>query len=125
VKFSEILTESKAWLQRQGRLTYRALRLEFSLDDEQLDALKDELLYANTQVADDVGRGLVWTGDGENAPSSSNQPPQPQAPATYTPQHLAERIRAEQVAMESRGAAFGRPPGRSRLIRPAETSCIG
>src|SRR5215470_13474127 len=29
------------------------------------------------------------------------------APISYTPQHLAERIRAEQAAMESRGAADG------------------
>src|SRR5215510_7248229 len=28
-------------------------------------------------------------------------------PVTYTPQHLAERIRAEQAAMEARGAADG------------------
>ena len=39
--------------------------------------------------------------------------PQPQplpaspAPATYTPQHLAERIRAEQAALEARGATDG------------------
>ncbi len=32
---------------------------------------------------------------------------QNQTPASYTPQHLAERILAEQAAMESRGAADG------------------
>src|SRR5215510_13183135 len=31
----------------------------------------------------------------------------PQLPASYTPKHLAERIRAEQVAMEARGAIDG------------------
>ena len=33
--------------------------------------------------------------------------PQLQAAATYTPAHLAERIRAEQAAMEARGATDG------------------
>ena len=33
--------------------------------------------------------------------------PQPPAPNTYTPPHLAERIRAEQAALEARGAVDG------------------
>ena len=33
-------------LQRQGRVSYRALKLRFQLDDETLAALKDELIYA-------------------------------------------------------------------------------
>jgi class 3 adenylate cyclase/predicted ATPase len=38
-----------------------------------------------------------------------NQPPtpNPQSPVAYTPQHLAERIRAEQAALEARGAPDG------------------
>jgi predicted ATPase/class 3 adenylate cyclase len=40
---------------------------------------------------------------------SSSQPPapSPQPPASYTPPHLAERMRAEQAAMEARGATEG------------------
>jgi class 3 adenylate cyclase/predicted ATPase len=42
-------------------------------------------------------------------PVVSPQPPtpNPQPPVAYTPPHLAERIRAEQVALEARGAADG------------------
>src|SRR6266540_6168606 len=40
---------------------------------------------------------------------SSSQPPAPstQPPVSYTPKHLAERIWAEQTAMEARGATDG------------------
>jgi hypothetical protein len=44
--FEEILDQALAMLQRRGRVSYRALRLQFKLDDDQLEALKDELLYA-------------------------------------------------------------------------------
>src|SRR6266542_2396519 len=36
-----------------------------------------------------------------------NNPRQPQSPSNYTPPHLAERIRAEQAAMEARGVPDG------------------
>src|SRR4029450_3888559 len=38
---------------------------------------------------------------------SMNTPPASPPPVSYTPSHLAERIRAEQAAMESRGSADG------------------
>jgi hypothetical protein len=34
VKFSDIIDQASALLQRKGRLTYRSLELEFDLDDE-------------------------------------------------------------------------------------------
>jgi hypothetical protein len=43
--FEEILDQAMAMLQRRGRVTYRALKLQFMLDDDGLEALKDELLY--------------------------------------------------------------------------------
>src|SRR5262245_37695226 len=58
-----ILDHIIALLQRRGRVTYNALKLQFTLDDDQLAVLKDELLYAHPQVVDDAGRGLRWTGD--------------------------------------------------------------
>src|SRR5215471_13298339 len=63
MNFEEILDHAIAMLQRRGRVTYSTLKLQFQLDDIQLAALKDELLYAQPQVVDDAGRGLVWTGD--------------------------------------------------------------
>src|SRR5438094_6686417 len=67
--FEEILDQAITMLQRRGRLTYSTLRLQFQLDDEQLAALKDELLYSQPHVVDDAGRGLVWTG-GTDTPAA-------------------------------------------------------
>jgi hypothetical protein len=59
--FYEVLEQVLALLQRHGRVTYRALKLQFKLDDETLEALKGELLFTHP-VVDEDGRGLVWTG---------------------------------------------------------------
>jgi hypothetical protein len=37
--FAEILDHAMVMLQRRGRVTYRALKLQFSLDDDHLEAL--------------------------------------------------------------------------------------
>jgi class 3 adenylate cyclase len=50
--------------------------------------------------------GTPFTGQ-SSAPRHPAQIPSPEPPVRYTPQHLAERIRAEQVAMEARGATEG------------------
>lgn len=78
--FEEILDQAIAMLQRRRRMTYSTLRLQFGLDDEQLSALKDELLYSQPHVVDDAGRGLVWTGDPETPPDLSPTA-QPRVPA--------------------------------------------
>ena len=60
--FKEILVEVIDWLQHDKRLTYRALKRQFDLDDDYLEDLKDAILFAHP-VVDEAGRGLVWTGD--------------------------------------------------------------
>ena len=103
--FDEVRDKILALLQRDTRVSYRGLKRRFALDDEYLEDLKEDLLYTYPQVVDDEGRGLIWHGKAENPSASQPEPAQP--PSTYTPSHLAERIRAEQAAMESRGAAEG------------------
>ena len=73
--FYAILDQVIALLQQRGRASYRALKVQFHLDDEALDALKEELLYAHA-VVDDQGRGLVWTGNGEGTTATPAPPPQ-------------------------------------------------
>jgi class 3 adenylate cyclase/tetratricopeptide (TPR) repeat protein len=92
--FEEILDHAIAMLQRRGRLTYGALKRQFQLDDAYLEDLKAELLYAYPQVRDDAGQGLAWTGDPSSTPLTALAPTaQPQqAPLTYTPAYLAEKI---------------------------------
>ena len=50
-------------LQCQRRLTYQTLQLQFHLDNNHLEVLKDQLLYAHLQTVSNDGRGLAWTGD--------------------------------------------------------------
>ena len=112
MKFSEIIKQAIRLLRDSGRLTYRSLKREFDLDDEALEDLKFELTEGQEVAVDKDGKVLVWVGDGEPVPAPTKPKPLPpspqaQAPSTYTPQHLAERIRAEQAAMESRGASDG------------------
>ena len=56
--FEEILDQAIAMLQRRGRVTYRTLRLQFQLDKEQLEALKEALIEAERLAVDEEGRGL-------------------------------------------------------------------
>jgi class 3 adenylate cyclase/predicted ATPase len=87
--FDEILAQIIDLLKRQGRVSYRALKMRFDLDDEYLDVLKEELLYVHP-VRDDEGRGLVWTGATESVKEVVAQPtqptPQPAAQAQPSPQ---------------------------------------
>jgi hypothetical protein len=43
--FDEVLDQVLELLQRQGRVSYRALKMRFNLDDEYLDVLKEEMLF--------------------------------------------------------------------------------
>src|SRR6266571_1939599 len=56
-------------LRQRQRVTYRALQRQFDLDEETLNALKDELLYAQQVARDEDGRVLVWTGGADTLPS--------------------------------------------------------
>ena len=105
MKFSEIIDQASALLQRKRRLSYRALKREFELEDAALEDLKDELIDIQELAVDKDGKMLVWAGEERSAATLVE--PQPQSPASYTPPHLAERILAEQAAMEARGAGDG------------------
>ncbi len=85
MKFYEIVDQVVELLQTRERVSYRALKREFDLDDDYLDDLKEELIGAKHLASDEEGRFLVWGGD--NAPTSptTNTPPHP--PSTFTPPH--------------------------------------
>ncbi len=59
----DVLDQIIALLRQRKRLTYRLLKREFALDDETLEALKDELLYAQKLAVEEDERVLVWIGD--------------------------------------------------------------
>ena len=82
--FAEVLEKVLELLQRQGRVSYRALKLRFQLDDELLEGVKDELIDAQRIAADEDGKVLVWTG-APPVPSSEFQVPRSsQPPASQT-----------------------------------------
>jgi class 3 adenylate cyclase len=63
MNYDEILAQVVALLQREKRLSYRVLKLRLHLDDDILEALKDDLIYAKKLAVDEEGKVLVWAGD--------------------------------------------------------------
>jgi class 3 adenylate cyclase/tetratricopeptide (TPR) repeat protein len=106
VTFEDILQQTIEILQHRGRVSYRALKRQFALDDAYLDDLKAELLYAYPQVVDEDGRGLTWpaataassTAPAPSSPSASHE--SVREPRAYTPPHLAEKILTSRTALE-------------------------
>jgi class 3 adenylate cyclase len=96
--FEEILDQAIAMLQRQGCLTYRALKRQFNLDDVFFEDLKEELIYGQQLAADEEGKVPVWTGGTDRAsaatsPAAFSPATAPQrTPLSYTPPYLTEKI---------------------------------
>src|SRR5262245_10527414 len=63
-----------ALLQKRGRLAYRMLKLQFQLDDEQLEALKEELIDIQEVAVDKDGKMLVWRGKAQEQDTRSDEP---------------------------------------------------
>src|SRR4029453_15823164 len=66
--FYEIFAQVLDLLQRERRLSYRAIKVRFGLDDDHLEALKDEIIEAKQLAVDAKGRVLGWTGDPTSSP---------------------------------------------------------
>src|SRR5437879_3147079 len=74
--FDDILAQVITLLQRQGRVSYRALKLRFNLDDEYLDVLKEELIDAQRIAMDEDGRILVWINETTGTAATASPPSQ-------------------------------------------------
>src|SRR5215471_12238741 len=79
--FYEILDQVVDLLRRRGRVTYRALKREFQVDDAFLEDLKAEIITAQRLAVDEQGAVLVWVGEAgappaphEGAPSLQGEP---------------------------------------------------
>jgi TOMM system kinase/cyclase fusion protein len=73
-------------LRSRGRVSYRALQVQFNLNDKALEALKAELIEVHQIAVDQVSTMLVWTGDG----GALQEPSQPQIIEAQQPQRRAE-----------------------------------
>src|SRR6516162_8666427 len=125
--FEEILNQAIAMLQRQGRVSYRALKRQFDLDDAYVEDVKLELIEVHQVAVDQDNTMLVWTGDAEASPSPAaaspadrGRPPDT-APLTYTPPYLAEKILTSRRALEGERkqvtVLFADLKGSTELIR--------
>jgi class 3 adenylate cyclase len=99
--YDAVLAQVLALLQREHRLSYRILKRRFALDDNALEDLKEDVIYAKKLAVDEDGRVLVWTGGTSRAPTtafpvplpatSDVAPPQGEATAMVPPTPDAER----------------------------------
>jgi class 3 adenylate cyclase/tetratricopeptide (TPR) repeat protein len=96
--FEEILDHAIAMLQRRGRVTYRTLKRQFSLNEDALQDLKAEIIKGQRLAVDEDGEVLVWTGGAANSLTSTGEPTR--APLAYTPTHLVEKILTSRAALE-------------------------
>ena len=61
--FEECLNTTIAMLQRQRRVSYRALMRQFDIDEAYVDDLKSEIVEVLGLAVDHDGKMLVWKGD--------------------------------------------------------------
>ena len=80
MEFTDILEQTIALLQHQGRISYGALKRRFGLDDAYLDDLKIELIEAQQLARDENGRILVWIGTSTPIPPPVSDPTPSPAP---------------------------------------------
>src|SRR5215471_9079918 len=99
--FEELVDQAIAMLERRGRVTYRALKRQFQLDEDVLEDLTAEIIKAQRLAVDEDGEVLVWRGTVAGASGSPVPAQEPvRAPHAYTPPHLAEKILTSKAALE-------------------------
>src|SRR5215510_8240958 len=89
--FDDILEQVITLLKRQGRVSYPALKVRFSLDDEYLEAIKAEIIEAQQLATDENGRVLVWAGNTTAPSAAASQPTLP------TPQPVVQEQPSTEV----------------------------
>ena len=97
MSFLETVERARAFLERNGRVSLRALQREFDLDEDALDELIEELAEIQ-RVAVRDGRALAWAGG--VPPARTATPEHGLDPRDYTPRHLAEKILAQKSVLE-------------------------
>ena len=88
--YDAVLAQVVVLLQQEKRVAYRVLRRRLQLDDELLEDLKDDLIYAKKLAMDEEGRVLVWTGGTSRAPTTASPvpPPATSQPSSWFPLHI-------------------------------------
>jgi class 3 adenylate cyclase len=87
--FDELLDRVREMLQRRGRVSYRALKRQFDLDDAYLEDLKSEIIEVHRLAVDQDGTMLVWTGAATATPVLTATPFQAEQPRAPAAEHSA------------------------------------
>ena len=75
--FYTILDQVIDVLRQRQRVTYRALKRQFNVDDDYLEDVKAELIQGQRLAMDEDGTVLVWTGGTDVAPHTTPPASQP------------------------------------------------
>src|SRR5262249_35484894 len=115
--FDELLAKILPLLQQEKRLSYRALKRRFALDDEYLEDIKAELIQAKQVARDEAGAVLVWTGGTSSAPPTASAGPLPATPEGFPARGEAAAVGPATPDAERRQLTvmFCDPVGSSRL----------
>src|SRR5262249_45155806 len=90
-----VLEQVRALLQKQGHISYRILKLQFQLDEEHIEALKEELIEIEELAVDQGNKMLVWMGD-----DSQTRNQRPSAAATPVPRQTQPKKRTRSKAAQ-------------------------
>jgi len=97
----DVVREVRSHLEQNGRVSLRMLQRQFTLDDDALAELIDELVDVQ-RVARREENALAWVAGAASLESVARvpTPASPRDPRAYTPKHLADKILASRGALE-------------------------
>src|SRR5262249_38676877 len=75
MNFYDICDQVIDLLKQRGRMSYRALKRQFDLDDDYMEDLKEEIIYSQRLAVDEDGRVLVWIGASATKQEPASTPP--------------------------------------------------
>ena len=90
--YDAVLAQVVTLLQQEQRVAYRILKRRLQLDDETLEDLKADLIYAKKLAVDEEGQVLVWTGGPSRAPTTASPVPLPAIPEVSPTQGEAAAV---------------------------------
>src|ERR1700704_461184 len=98
MEFEVVLEQTLALLQRQGRISYGALKRRFQVDEAYLQDLKVELIQAQQLAPDENGRVLVWAGETQ-PPVHTREDLAPQGEIPHVARRASEAERRQLTVM--------------------------
>jgi len=94
MSFLETIEQARAFLERNGRVSLSALKLEFDLDEARLESLVEELVDIQ-QVAAREGKAVSWIGSVHIEPSARQPRPRTTPAASSEPAAAPQPDNAE------------------------------